>query len=54
MALGLAGMVLARTDAPALARPPRGLWFDPTQLPSYSGRLDRWIANPAGEGGQGL
>ena len=34
---------------PALARSPRGLWFDPTQLPSYSGRLERWLMNPAGE-----
>ena len=34
---------------PALARAPRGLWFDPTQLPSFSGRLERWLMNPAGE-----
>ncbi len=27
----------------------RGLWFDPTQLPSYSGRLERILLNPAGE-----
>lgn len=39
---------------PALGRDPRGLWFDPTQLPSYSGRLDRWISNPAGEVDRGL
>lgn len=38
----------------ARARNPRGLWFDPTQLPSYSGRLERWISNPAGEVDRGL
>jgi hypothetical protein len=36
------------------ASDPRGLWFDPTQLPSYTGRLDRWISNPAGEVDRGL
>lgn len=39
--------------APALAqtqpRAPRGMWFDPTQLPSFSGRLERWLFNPAAE-----
>lgn len=30
------------------------LWFDPTQLPSYSGRLERWIATPAGVVDRGL
>lgn len=33
----------------AAAQGTRGLWFDPTQLPSYSGRLDRAVLNPAGE-----
>jgi hypothetical protein len=28
---------------------PRGVWFDPTQLPSYTGRVERFIGNPAGE-----
>lgn len=44
----LAGLAAAAAG-PALARAPRGLWFDPTQLPSYSGRLERWLLNPAGE-----
>lgn len=44
--LAAPGLVLAGA---ALARAPRGLWFDPTQLPSYSGRLERWLMNPAGE-----
>ncbi|MBY0336103.1 MAG: hypothetical protein K2X11_05785 [Acetobacteraceae bacterium] len=45
----LAGAALLPA-APALAqRSPRGLWFDPTQLPSYSGTLSRWLMNPAGE-----
>jgi len=41
-------------SAPALAQLRRGLWFDPTQLPSYTGRLDRWIASPAGSVERGL
>jgi len=39
---------------PALAQRRAGLWFDPTQLPSYSGRLERWLINPAGETDRGL
>ena len=31
-----------------------GLWFDPTRLPSYTGRLERWIATPAGTVERGL
>jgi hypothetical protein len=41
----LAGTAQAQTPRP----PPRGLWFDPTQLPSYTGRVERFINNPAGE-----
>lgn len=50
---GLTG-VLACLSTPATARAPRGLWFDPTQLPSYSGRMDRWMPNPGGETDRGL
>jgi hypothetical protein len=53
----LAGAALAWASSAtfvARARDPRGLWFDPTQLPSYSGRLERWISNPAGEVDRGL
>ena len=39
---------------PALAQNRSGLWFDPTQLPSYSGRLERWIATPSGAVDRGL
>lgn len=39
---------------PASAQGRPTLWFDPTQLPSYSGRLDRWIATPSGEVDRGL
>lgn len=35
--------------AVAAAQGTRGVWFDPTQLPSYTGRLDRMLVNPAGE-----
>jgi hypothetical protein len=51
------GFVAAASMAvawPALAQRTRGLWFDPTQLPSYSGRLERWLINPAGETDRGL
>ncbi len=44
--LAAVGLGLA---APAFGQRARGLWFDPTQLPSYSGRLERWVMNPAGE-----
>ena len=40
---------LTALAAPALAQGVRGVWFDPTQLPSYSGRLERALMNPAGE-----
>ncbi len=45
------GLLLAALALPAAAwaQGVRGLWFDPAQLPSYSGRLDRYIVNPAGE-----
>ncbi|MDB5413374.1 MAG: hypothetical protein JWR10_1709 [Rubritepida sp.] len=51
---GGAILALSTTRPAAWARAPRGLWFDPTQLPSYSGRLDRWISNPAGQVDRGL
>lgn len=37
------------TPVVAVAQGTRGVWFDPTQLPSYTGRLDRMLVNPAGE-----
>ena len=33
---------------------PSALWFDPTQLPSYNGRLERWVADPSGMVARGL
>lgn len=42
-------MVFMGLPAAALAQGTRGVWFDPTQLPSYSGRLDRYLINPAGD-----
>jgi len=45
------GLLLAQ---PALAQLRAGLWFDPTQLPSYTGRLDRWIATPSGSVERGM
>src|SRR3712207_9536353 len=28
---------------------PSGLWFDPTQLPSFTGTVERYLINPRGE-----
>jgi len=47
-------LAAAALALPAAAHPPSGLWFDPTQLPSYTGRLERWVSNPAGEIDRGL
>lgn len=38
----------------AMGRERSATWFDPTQLPSYSGRLDRWVATPSGAVDRGL
>jgi len=45
---------LTALAAPALAQRSALLWFDPTQLPSYCGRLERWIASPSGEVERGV
>lgn len=34
---------------PVAARTPGDLWFDPTQLPSFTGTVERYLANPRGE-----
>lgn len=36
---------------PVSAQAPRGsdLWFDPTQLPSFTGTVERYLPNPRGE-----
>ncbi|WP_424810419.1 hypothetical protein [Roseococcus sp. YIM B11640] len=49
-----AGLIAYSAPAPAADHGGLTLWFDPTQLPSYSGRLDRWVANPAGEIDRGI
>jgi hypothetical protein len=36
----------AMANAPAR---PAELWFDPTQLPSFTGTVERYLTNPAGE-----
>jgi hypothetical protein len=35
--------------APAPARRSGELWFDPTQLPSFTGTVERYLLNPGGE-----
>jgi len=39
-----AGRAVAQSHPP----PPRGSWFDPTQLPSFTGTVERWLIDPAG------
>lgn len=50
------GLAVALAAMPALAQdraPPRGaaaeFWFDPTQLPSFTGTVERYLVNPRGE-----
>ncbi len=50
-ALLVAGGVGAQR-VPASRAP--AFWFDPTQLPSYSGRLERWVATPSGDVDRGM
>jgi hypothetical protein len=49
-AIRLAMAVAAPFSAPAAdnAKAP-GLWFDPTQLPSFTGAVDRFVPNPDGQ-----
>lgn len=54
LALGLLGPLPAAAQggsAPAKATPGRqsALWFDPTQLPSFTGTVERYLINPSGE-----
>lgn len=45
----LAGLILAAATTAAAAQAPPGLWFDPTQLPSFTGNIERFLVNTAGE-----
>lgn len=57
MRLLLGTLVALALAAPALAQeraaPPRAavadFWFDPTQLPSFTGTVERYLVNPRGE-----
>ncbi|MDB5371878.1 MAG: hypothetical protein JWP04_520 [Belnapia sp.] len=42
---------VALVSGPAMAQATRGsdLWFDPTQLPSFTGTVERYLPNPRGE-----
>ncbi|MGX9963119.1 hypothetical protein ACVFYP_07330 [Roseomonas sp. F4] len=44
-AAGLAWLAPRTASAQAVA----DFWFDPTQLPTFTGRVDRYLVNPAGE-----
>lgn len=45
--LGAVAPVMAQDRAPP--RPQSDLWFDPTQLPSFVGTVERYLINPRGE-----
>jgi hypothetical protein len=46
----LAGLCLTlAAGALAQTAPPRPLWFDAAQLPSFTGTVERYLGNPAGE-----
>jgi hypothetical protein len=47
VALPLEGGVRAQTAAGQRSEP--DLWFDPTQLPSFTGTVERYLPNPRGE-----
>jgi hypothetical protein len=53
LVLGLLAVLLLQQPAAAQDRPPpRGaaeFWFDPTQLPSFTGTVERYLVNPRGE-----
>lgn len=40
---------LAQDRPPPLPRPQSDLWFDPTQLPAFTGTVERYLINPRGE-----
>ena len=54
----MAALVLPVARAPSVAaeptasrqadRPAGGLWFDPTQLPSFTGTVERFLVDPRG------
>lgn len=49
--MGLGGLAsnLALGQAPPAAPPQASFWFDPTQLPTFTGTVERYLVNPAGE-----
>jgi hypothetical protein len=48
-ALGTFGRAAAQAPGPPAERRAGELWFDPTQLPSFTGTVERHLINPAGE-----
>lgn len=48
--LTASGVAAAQAQVPApVARQSGDLWFDPTQLPSFTGTVERYLVNPRGE-----
>ena len=45
----IAKPVLAQDRPPPAPRPQSDLWFDPTQLPAFTGTVERYLINPRGE-----
>lgn len=49
LALALAGPAPAAAQDAAAPQRQSALWFDPTQLPSFTGTVERYLINPSGE-----
>jgi len=54
LVVALLALPAAAQDRPRPAEPPRPaapaeFWFDPTQLPSFTGTVERFLVNPRGE-----
>jgi hypothetical protein len=47
--LAMPAAALAQGATAASPRRPSDLWFDPTQLPSFTGTVERYLLNPRGE-----
>lgn len=45
----LASLIVLGATAGRATAQPRPLWFDPAQLPSFTGTVERYLINPAGE-----
>ncbi|MBV1799531.1 hypothetical protein [Siccirubricoccus sp. G192] len=47
--VGAAAQAASGSNVTPAPRRPSDLWFDPTQLPSFTGTVERYLSNPRGE-----